>query len=418
MRVHVRMSPRDAGEDHRAATPLELFFDLTFVIAIVEASSSLHHGLVGGHPGHAIATYPLVFFAVWWAWMNLTWFASAYDTDDALYRLAVFVQMTGVLILAAGVHSVFAGEEFGVMTLGYVVMRLGMVALWLRAALSDPPGRACALRYALGISVLQVGWVLRLALPASWEQVSFVVLAIGELCVPIWAERVGRTSWHPRHIAERYGLFTIIVLGELLLSAAIAVQTAIDNDSSFGELATIVVGGLLIVFSMWWVYFDMPAERLVESVRESFEERVSGAFAWGYGHVFVFASAAASGAGLAVAVDQATGHSALTDRQAAWTLTVPVTVYLVSVWLIHARHKPPSLLRNVGVPVGAAAILATSFTGEPVLLTGIVMTLLVLVSLLPGEGGSRKAQNSMTSNSVAASTPSRGPDASAASRTN
>src|ERR1700704_367041 len=114
MQLRARMTPRDPAESHRVATPLELFFDLTFAVAISEAASGLHHGLVAGHVHDALIGFALVFFAIWWAWMNFTWFASAYDTDDALYRVAVLVVMTGVLILAAGVPRVLDRRDFGV----------------------------------------------------------------------------------------------------------------------------------------------------------------------------------------------------------------------------------------------------------------------------------------------------------------
>ena len=191
------MPPRDTHEEHRSATPLELFFDLTFVVAIAQAGNSLHHGLVDGDAGDALLSFPLVFFAIWWAWMNFTWFASAYDNDDVAYRLTVFVLMTGVLILAAGVPRAFDDQDFGVITLGYVVMRLAMVGLWLRAAAEHPEGRRCALRYAFGIAVLQIGWVLRLALPEGAGLVAFFVLVALELSVPAWAEAVGRTTVAP-----------------------------------------------------------------------------------------------------------------------------------------------------------------------------------------------------------------------------
>jgi len=385
---HVRMSSRDPGEAHRASTPLELFFDLTFVVAVSQAAAGLHHGLVGGHPLETVAMYPLVFFGIWWGWMNFTWFASAYDTDDAAYRVAVLVIMTGVLILAAGVPRVFDGRHFEVSVLGYVVMRTAMVGLWLRAAASHPDGRACALRYAAGIAVLQVAWVARLALPASVGYPSFFVLVAAELAVPVWAEGAGRTPWHPRHIAERFGLFTIIVLGEAILSASMGVQAALDSDAHLADLATVVVGGLLIVFSMWWMYFDMPAEQMMERVREAFAERLREAFAWGYGHFVVFAAAAAVGAGLAVAVDQATGHSQLTDLEAGFAITTPVAVYLVAVWALRWPTKRPGPMRTFAVPVAAVLILASSATAEPVLATGGLVALLVAAGVAANQAPS------------------------------
>jgi low temperature requirement protein LtrA len=385
MALHTRLIARDPTEQHRASTPLELFFDLTFAVAVSQAAASLQRGLEAGHPGRTLLGFALVFFGIWWAWMNFSWFASAYDNDDVFYRIAVLVQMTGVLILAAGVPRAIADRDFAVMTLGYVVIRLALVPLWLRAAGAHPEGRRCALRYVAGISIVQAAWVGRLALPGDAGLVGFFVLAGAELCVPLWAEAAGRTPWHPSHIAERYGLFTIIVLGESILAATTGVQRALDGHSSFGHLAPVVVGGLLIVFSMWWIYFDMPIDRIVEHSRRAFTQRLSGAFAWGYGHYLVFAGAAAVGTGLTVAVDQADHHTHLTDFAAGWVITGPVALYVLVVWGLHFRFKPPSAVRNFAVPVGAALVLGASATPQPVLLSGIVMALLVAVGVAERE---------------------------------
>jgi low temperature requirement protein LtrA len=113
-----RMEPRDPDEEHRVSTPLELLVDLTFVVAVAQASASLHHARAAGHASSALQAYPVVFFGVWWAWMNFTWFASAYDTDDAVYRLATLVQMAGILVLAAGVPRAFEHHDFAVVVLG------------------------------------------------------------------------------------------------------------------------------------------------------------------------------------------------------------------------------------------------------------------------------------------------------------
>lgn len=159
------MTARDRGEEHRAATPLELFFDLCFVVAVAQAATNLHHDLAEDHVGHAVRSYLMVFFAIWWAWMNFTWFASAYDTDDDVYRVTTLVQIAGALILAAGVPRAFTEGDFATITYGYVVMRLALVTQWLRAAAGDPGHRAADVRYAVGVTVVQVGWLVRLLLP-------------------------------------------------------------------------------------------------------------------------------------------------------------------------------------------------------------------------------------------------------------
>jgi low temperature requirement protein LtrA len=164
------------------------------------------------------------------------------------------------------------------------------------------------------------------------------------------------------------------------------VQTALDADSTFVDLATVVAGGLLIVFALWWIYFDLPSDRLVERARREIDEHGSTAFVWGYGHYVVFGAAAAAGAGLAVAVEQATDHSGLTDLQAGLAVTVPVVVFVMAAWLLHYRDKPPGPLRSYLPPLASAVILLCSVTPEPVLATGLVLAGVVglSVALTPG----------------------------------
>ncbi|MGH3657862.1 MAG: low temperature requirement protein A, partial [Micromonosporaceae bacterium] len=338
-----RMSARDPSEEHRAATPLELLFDLCFVVAVAQAAAQLHHGLAEGHPGPYVLGYLMVFFAIWWAWMNFTWFASAYDTDDVPYRLLTLVQIAGVLVLAAGVPDTFHHYDFTLVTVGYVIMRLAMVVQWLRASAEHPETRTITNRYAVGIAVVQAGWLLRLLLPESPGVIGFFVLALAEISVPVWAERGRPTSWHPGHIAERYGLFTIIVIGEVVLASMNAVQSAIGDTGISGGLLATAGGGLLLIFGMWWAYFKRPAEEALALSPES-------AFRWGYGHFAVFASAAGVGAGLGVAIDGISGEAPIGPVYEAFCVAVPVAAYLVSLALVHERvgEGAATLVRALG----------------------------------------------------------------------
>ena len=122
--------------------------------------------------------------------MNATWFASAHDADDVPYRLLMLVQMAGVLVVATGVTDALEHDDSLVVTIGYAVMRVGLAVSWLRVARDEPAGRTRALRYAAGISVLQVLWFARLALPhGAAGAAGFLVLVAAELAVPVWAER-------------------------------------------------------------------------------------------------------------------------------------------------------------------------------------------------------------------------------------
>ena len=369
------MLSRSSTEEHRASTPLELFFDLCFVVAVAQAAAQLHHALASGHVSHGLVGYAMVFFAIWWAWMNFTWFASAYDTDDVLYRLATLVQIAGVLVLAAGVPRAFDGGDFVIVTIGYLVMRVALTAQWLRAARDDRQRRSPTLRYAFGIAACQVGWLARLALPDPWGTVGFVVLVLLELSLPVWAERPAALHWHPGHIAERYGLFTLIVLGESVAAATTAVQSALDSGQAIADLLKLAAGGLLIVFSMWWLYFEQHAdERLSTTNLDS--------FVWGYGHYAIFASAAGVGAGLQVAVDHAAGHTELGTWGAGATVAVPLALYLLSVWLLHVRAEPRPSPRRIAYPLAALLVLAATPFGEAVPVIGLLAAALVAVRVL------------------------------------
>ncbi|MFJ6776659.1 low temperature requirement protein A [Kitasatospora sp. NPDC091257] len=380
-----RMVPRDRHEPHRVATPLELFFDLCFVVAVGQAGRELAHSLAAGHYGEGLRGYTLTFFAIWWAWMNFTWFASAYDVDDVPYRVTTLVQIAGVLILAAGVPRLFATQDLTLSIVGYVVMRLAMVTQWLRAAAGEQgPARRVALGYAAGITLCQVGWVVVLFLPPGVRSYVIPVGVLCELAVPVIAELRMRTSWHPHHIAERYGLFTLIVLGETVAAATVAVQSAVDEHESPGRLVPVAVGGLLICFSAWWIYFARSVHEHLRSNRQ--------ALVWGYGHYLVFGSAAAIGTGLEVAVESAVHKAHISETAATATVTVPTALYLFTVWLLHSRHTKRGAVAQAVAPTGAVLVLAcTALGGSGVLAAGLVCALMVAVGVLIHGRESRRA---------------------------
>ncbi|TYP88987.1 low temperature requirement protein A [Blastococcus xanthinilyticus] len=351
--IRIPMTGRAPDQPHRAASPLELLFDLTFVVAIASLTLELAHGIAEGHP--SVAAFLLVFFTIWWAWVNFTWFASAYDTDDVPYRLLTMLQMAGVLVLAAGVPAAVEHADYRAITVGYLVMRLGLVAQWLRAGIEHPDGRATAFRYAAGISLVQVGWLLRLllvetaVLPEGSLLPVFLVLVALELAVPRWAEANRRTDWHPHHIAERYGLFTIIILGESVLAASTGLRAAVESGDLDWRVVSVAVAALVLLFALWWLYFLEPAG-------EGLARRRHAAFLWGYGHFGVFAALAAVGAGLEVALEWTAHHLDVSAGAVAAAVCLPVGSFLVLLWAVHV----PLLSRPVihpGLTLGAAGVV-------------------------------------------------------------
>ncbi|WP_288815000.1 low temperature requirement protein A [uncultured Gordonia sp.] len=368
------MRLRDPAEPGRTASTLELFFDLVFVVAVSIAAVQLHHALTENHIVDGVVSYAFIFFAIWWAWMNFTWFATSFGTDDWLYRVLTFVQMAGVLVLAAGIEPAFVDHEFTLVVFGYVVMRVAMVAQWLRASGSAGDRRRTTRLYAAGIAVVQILWLLWLLVPSgAAATIGFVVLVGAELAVPVIAEKQGNTPWHPHHITERYGLFTLILLGESLLASSNAIIEALHNEQELAPLISIAILTFIATAALWWIYFWPPHHRAIGSLADSLR--------YGYVHYLVFAAAGAFSAGIEVEIDVLTHHSELTETQASFTVTIPIAVFILGIWWIALRANADRVVNTV-VPVGALLVLLDPVIPVPFALTAVFLVAIVIVLVL------------------------------------
>ena len=382
------MVGRDPHERHRVATPLELLFDLTFVIAFGVAGSEFAHLLAAGHVWAGLTAFLFATFATVLAWINFTWFASAYDTDDWIYRVLTMVQMVGVLVLALGIPPFFASIEHGehvdnaVLVAGYVVMRIALVAQWLRAAKQDPARRSSALTYAVIVTVAQIGWIGTIFLPTSVPVtlVFWVILGSVELLGPRLAEgRNGGTPWHPHHIAERYGLLTIIALGEGVVGTVASLTAVVHEHGWTADAVMLAVAGTGLTFGMWWIYFAVPAGELLHRHPER-------AFWFGYLHIAVFGSIVATGAGLHTAAYYIEEHSEIGSVGTVWSVVIPVGIFVSLVFWLYAlmvrgRDLFHLLLLALTAGVLAAAVLL-AMAGVPMAVCLLVATLAPVVSVV------------------------------------
>lgn len=364
----VPMRPRDPHEPGRAASTLELFFDLVFVVAVSIASVQLHHALAEGHVGQGILDYAIVFFGIWWAWMNFSWFATSFDTDDWLYRVLTILQMGGVLVFASGIPAVFERYDFTVLIIGYVVMRLAMVAQWLRATRSGGVAGRAACSYATGIAVVQALWLITLLLPSPAFQIAQVIMIGAEIAVPIIAERIGHTPWHPHHITERYGLFVLILLGESLLGSANAIVEALGHTKDPAPLISLAALTLITTAALWWLYFWPPHHHAIRSFASS--------LAYGYGHYLIFAAAGALSAGIEIEIGVLAGHGELHPPLASFAYTVPVAVFVIGVWALAIRPHG-DIWVNVAVPLAGLAVLIDPLIPIPFALTSVILALMI-----------------------------------------
>ena len=325
-----RMTGRDPHEAHRTATPLELLYDLTLVVAFSLAGSQFAHALVEDHLLEGLLGFGVAMFAITLAWINFSWFASAYDTDDAFMRMATLVQMVGVLIIALGLHDVFEGFNHGefdnaVLVAGYVTMRVSMVVLWARAARHDPERRSTCLAYARGISVVQAFWIVSALdlLPAAGQVVLAIVLFAVEVGGTIWIEtHFPSTPWHPHHIAERYALLAIITFGEVVLGTTTAIEAVVAEQGWSADAAAIALAGVSLAVGLWWCYFIVPYG---EALRGS----NARSMLFGFGHMLLYAAIAATGAGLHAAAYLLEHRSELDTAQTVLTMAIPVGLFAV-----------------------------------------------------------------------------------------
>jgi len=372
---------RDPDEDHRSATPLELLFDLTFVVAFGIAANELAHYVAEGEVWTGVLGFAFTAFGVSWAWINYSWFASAYDNDDWVFRLATMVVMIGVIVLALGLEQAFASIAAGdvldnrVIVAGYVVMRVPMIFLWARAARHDPARRPAALTYIWTISVAQVFWVALAIVNLSLVP-AFVLTAllIGvEMIGPFVAERrKGGTPWHAHHIAERYGLLVIITLGEGVIGTVATMNALVHGEEGWTvEAGVVAFAGVALIFATWWTYFVIPWAFVLSRHRER-------SFLWGYGHLVIFASLAAIGAGLHVAAYDIEGEATIGAAAVVASTAIPFAIYIFTLYGIYAsftRHRDPFHLTLLA---GTAAVLVLS-VGLAGLGVGVAVCLVVLV---------------------------------------
>ncbi len=365
------MGGRDPHEPNRVATPLELLFDLTFATSFGLAASQLARVLVAGYLVAAMLGFGYASFAICWAWANFSWFSSAYDTDDWIFRVATMVQMIGVLILTIGLPQMFTsiarGERIdnSVMVLGYVIMRVALVFQWLRAARQDPGRRRVCLTYAMAVGIAQIGWVI-LAVVAWPTLVTFLLggaLVLIELAGPVLGEsKDGGTPWHAHHIAERHSLFAIVALGEGIVGTVAALSSVVAQNGWTMETALVGVAGTGLTFGIWWIYDLLPSARILHAHRNR-------AFAWSFGQIAIVASIVAIGAGLHVAAHLIAHEGSVSRIATALSVAVPVGACLVATYAVYGylvgrwdRFGVGLLLTSTGVVVAAVVAAASGLS--------------------------------------------------------
>jgi low temperature requirement protein LtrA len=309
---------------------------------------------------------------VFLAWQGFSFYADRFDTDDVVFRLAMFTAMLAIAALAIQIPDVAQGDSAG-FVVAYVVLRSLLVGLYLRSYRHVPEARPLIARYAWEYSVAIGIWAMSLAFAAPARYVLWAIALAWELSIPTLARKLFTAiPVHASHVPERFALFTIIVLGETIVVVALGTSGSEWAVSS----AVIAALGFAAAAAVWWVYFGGGGE-------VTLPPSPAAILVFTHVHIPLLAALTAFSAGIALAIEHAADPAL--DAGARWALAGGAALYLACVTTAQ-RATVQGLLSGTERARAVAIVLlvALALVGgelDPVLLMGLVAaTLVVLVA--------------------------------------
>ncbi|MFF4196539.1 low temperature requirement protein A [Nonomuraea sp. NPDC001831] len=323
---------------HRRATWLELLYDLVFVVAVAELADVL----AGGADAGRVLTFVGLFVPVWWSWAGYVFYANRFDTDDVSHRLLALPQILAVATMAASVSDI--EQRSALFAISYAAARILLVVAYLRAGRHVPEARPLTVRYAAGFSVAAVIWVASLAVEPPQRYALWAVALVIDLATPLLSRgHQSRLPPQSEHLPERFGLFVVIVLGEVVA----AVVTGLKGHDVTPSVLLVALAGVAIAMAFWWLYFDHVDESVV--LRTKLAGQV-----WVYSHLPLSMGLVAFGIGIERAIMHPSG--------ASWAVGVPAAVVFAVLGLQHLCSSD----RRAGAVRLAAAVLALASAALPV----------------------------------------------------
>jgi low temperature requirement protein LtrA len=344
-----------------------LFFDLVLVVAIAQLAHLFAH-----HPdGHSALVAGGLFVAVFLAWQGFIAYADRFDTDDLPFRIATFAQMLALLALAVQVRDVATGRHAG-FAIAFAVLRAILVALYARAYHHAPVARPLIRRYASVYAISVVLWFVSALLPAGWSLVLWPAAVLLDLSMPPLSTRLHRAiPTDPAHLPERFGLFTLIVLGELVVTVSIG---TVDAAWSPGVVA-VAMTGFGIAACLWWVYFERLAG-------QELPRSAVPVVTFAYAHLPLLAALMYIASGVSLLVRSNGGAAA---SAGAWALCAGVATFLAALNIAHAQlvAAPVRQVFRARWLAVVAMLVIPLLARTPLTVTAV--TLAVLVALVAFE---------------------------------
>jgi low temperature requirement protein LtrA len=369
-------------EDERV-TPLELFFDLVFVLAITQCTA-----LMSADPSWSgLAQGMLVLGVLWWSWIGYSWLTSVVDPEEGAVRFAIFAAMAGFLIVAIAVPQAF-GDLALPFALAYGAVRAAHIALFILASRDDPGLRHSVAGLAVSTAI-GVGLLLGASALDGLAQGALWLLALSlDMAGPLFF--IDASGWRlmPAHFAERYGLIIIIALGESI----VAIGLGAHSHLTWGIAAAAVLG-IAVSAALWWMYFDVVAlvsmRRLV-SAPEGRERNELARDSYSFLHLPMVAGIVLVALGLKTTLSHVEDPLEIVP---AFALLGGVSMYLLGLVGFRFRHVHTMNRRRLGLAVLLLALLPAA-TNMPALVTvAVVAAVLAVVigfeTISYGEGRGR-----------------------------
>lgn len=319
----------------RRVSWLELFFDLIFVAAVAQIGVPLGED----YSMHGLLRYALMFLLIWWAWLGHTMYSTRFDADDVVQRLLTLLQIFAAAAMAANAKAAFDSRDSAGFGAAYAVLRAVQVVQYLRARRLKETHRLTTL-YSVGFGAAAVLWGLAAIVPAPSRFWLWALALLIDMGTPWFAvQYTHKCPPDAEHLPERFGLFTIILLGE----SVAAVMHGMESQETWSPSAAIsAFTGLSLAFGYWWWYFDGvrgAAERHVTSGRKTLLFQV-----WNYAHLPLYLSVAVLGVGVEHVISLAPG--AHLHREDAWILTGAATALMTALTIIGVTSDDAQLQRR------------------------------------------------------------------------
>lgn len=361
------------GGSARTVSWLELFFDLIFVAAVAQVAEPLHeHYSLSG-----VLRFATLFALIWWAWIGHTVFATRFDADDGVQRVLTLVQMFVVAAMAANAEDELHSRSSAGFVAAYAVLRLVLVAQYFRAR-HLPEARPLTTRHIVGHGSAALIWLASAFAPAPARYALWVPAFLIDLGTPWLAlPHTVKVPPNPAHLPERFGLFTLILLGE----GVIAVMHGMKSQEEWTVVAAAsAFSGMALLFLVWWWYFDIAdaaAERLVRNHRDAIRSTV-----WSYAHFPLYLGLVVTAVGVQRIVTAA-ARWRLSDEEAL-LMTGAAALVMVAMAVVSGTFSRRAQMSGTAVPVLTCALLAVGLgviaALSPVTPVLIILGLIVLCS--------------------------------------